>query len=234
MNIIDFVILALIAVYIFSGIYKGFVWNASVIAASVLSCILALLFMGPLSSAAEKNETLFDSMLSYTEGAEAIYDVEYAKKDIAELSTAEIDDIMQRSNLPYPMGERIYDNIMNEEFKDEGITTLGDYFNQSMVRIMLNIVSFVLIYIALRIFLTFMICWADYAFKFPKLHKADALIGGGVGVLRSLIGISAICMLIPIALVILPFDNIKELFESSKLVSFFYKANPLLKLIPGV
>lgn len=234
MNIIDFVILALTAIYILSGIYKGFVWNASVMGASILSCLLALLLMGPLSSAAVKNEVLYDSMLSYTEGAEAIYDVEYAKKDIAELSTAEIDDIMQRSDLPYPMSERIYDNIMNEEFKDDGITTLGDYFNHSMVRVMLNIVSFVLVYIAFRVFLTFMICWLDYSFKFPKLHKADAVIGGCMGVLRALIGISALCMLIPIVLVILPFENIRELFESSRLVSFFYKANLLLKLIPGV
>lgn len=234
MNIIDFAILALTVIYICSGIYKGFVWNASVLGVSIVSCIAALLIMGSVSSAVKKNEEIFNSMLSYTEGAEAVYDFEYAKKDITELSTAEINDIMQRAELPYPMGERIYDNIMGEAFKAKGITSLGDYFNQSMVSLIINIVSFMLIYAAVRVFLTFMICWLDYAFVFPKLRTADFAVGGCVGILRGIIGISVICMLIPIALVVLPFDNIKTLVESSKFVSFFYKANLLLKLIPGV
>lgn len=95
---------------------------------------VGFLLMGTVSNSIIKNEKLYNSMLSYTEGSEAIYDVELVKSDIKSLSNSEIDEVMSRSNLAYPLKERVYENIMTEAFKAEGITTLGDYFNESIVR----------------------------------------------------------------------------------------------------
>ena len=225
MNIIDFLIIFMIGLYFVSGMYKGFVWSASTFGVSIVACLLAFLLMGTVSNSIIKNEKLYNSMLSYTEGSEAIYDVELVKSDIKSLSNSEI---------AYPLKERVYENIMTEAFKAEGITTLGDYFNESIVRVIINIVAFIIVYLAVRVLFTFVICWLDYAFIFPQLRKVDFIIGGAVGLARSIIGICVIFMLMPIILTVLPFDALEQLVSSSAIASFFYQSNILLKLIPGV
>lgn len=234
MNIIDFLIIFMIGLYFVSGMYKGFVWSASTLGVSIVACLLAFLLMGTVSNSIIRNEKLYNSMLSYTEGSEAIYDVELVKSDIKSLSNSEIDEVMSRSNLAYPLKERVYENIMTEAFKAEGITTLGDYFNESIVRVIINIVAFIIVYLAVRVLFTFLICWLDYAFIFPQLRKVDFIIGGAVGLARSIIGLCVIFMLMPIILTVLPFDAIEQLVSSSAIASFFYQSNILLKLIPGV
>ena len=90
----------MIGLYFVSGMYKGFVWSASTFGVSIVACLLAFLLMGTVSNSIIKNEKLYNSMLSYTEGSEAIYDVELVKSDIKSLSNSEIDEVMSRSNLP--------------------------------------------------------------------------------------------------------------------------------------
>ena len=80
---------------------------------------------------------------------------------------------------------------------------------------------------------TFLICWYDYTFKFKKLRKFDWLVGGGIGLLRGILGLSIIFMLIPIVLTVLDFDVIREMFEENIFASFFHKSNLQLRLIPG-
>ena len=75
-------IIGIILLYILSGAYKGFLWSVYVLGASIISCALAFALMGPVSSAIRNNEYIYNSMLSYTEGAESIYDVELRKVPI--------------------------------------------------------------------------------------------------------------------------------------------------------
>lgn len=234
MNLIDILIIVTIGIYVLSCVYKGFIWSASTFCSSLLACIVAFLLMGTVADSIIENQSFYDAMLSYTEGSESVYDVEYAKKEITELSNEKINEIMDKSNLPHPLRERVYDNIMMEAFKDKGIVKLGDYFNESIVRVIINIIAFMLIYLIIRITSTFIICWLDYSIVFPKLRKADAVVGGAIGILRGIIAISIIFMMLPVILTVLPFDSIRELVDSSGLATLFYESNIFLRFIPGV
>lgn len=234
MNIIGFAILGFIAIYILSGAYKGFIWSASALVASALSCVLALLLMSGVSKMIVSNNTLYEAMLSYTEGSEYVFDVEYAKTDITKLTNTQIDEVMEKAGLPYPMDERVHENIMTEAFKESNITTLGDYFNESMVLVVVNIISFLLIYFAFRVILTFLLSWLDYSKPFPVLRRADWLVGGCIGVVRGVVAVSVVLMVLPIVLTVLPFDAIREMVDESSIATFFYKSSLLLKFIPGV
>lgn len=234
MGILGLVVIGIIGIFLLAGIYKGFLWNLATLGAMIVSVILAALFMGSVSKAIEKNNTLYDAMLSYTEGAEAIYDVELVDRDIASLSNSEIDEIMERSNLHFPLRERVYENIMNEALKSRGATTLGEYFNESIVLVIINILAFLLVYFVSRVALTFLISWLDYSFKFPQLRHFDPVFGGAIGVIRGIIELLIVFMITPIVLTVLPFDQIEELFSASAVATYFHRSNILLKLIPGV
>lgn len=236
MGLVTLAIIAIFAIFVLAGVYKGFLWNAATLASSLISLLLAWLFMGSVANSIVNNKTLYSAMLSYTEGAEYIYDVDLVPADITTLSNARIDEIMERSNLPFPFAQRVHENILNEALKDRGIVTLGDYFNESMVIAVINIISFIIVYAVSRLVLTVFISWADYAFKFPRLRipLTDQLTGGAVGFIRGLIDVSVIFMVTPIVLTVLPFDQIEELLTGSTLASFLYKSNLILMLIPGV
>lgn len=233
MGIIDIIIIALFALFFLSGFRKGFIWNISALGASIVSLVLAFLLMGSVSRLIVNNGVIYNAMLSYTEGSEAIYDIELVDKDITSLTNEQIDEVMERSDLPFPLRDRVYDNIMSEALRDSGITTLGDYFNESMVLTFVNIVSFLLIYFISRIVLTFLICWLDYSIKFPRLRIGDSIVGSAIGLVRGVIDISVVFMVVPIVLTVLPFDAIEEMISSSAMASFLHTSNIFLKLIPG-
>lgn len=228
------IIIFIVALYFLSGMYKGLIWNLSVLASSLVACVLAFLLMFPVAALFRNNETIYNSMLSYTEGAESIYDVELRKVNISELGNEQLDDVMNKSNLVYPFRDRVYKNIINERFKDIGINTLGDYFNESMVRVMINIMSFLIIYLILRIILTYVMCWLDYSFKFPVLMKYDWIAGAAIGLIRGILGIAVIFTLVPIVLTVLNFDAVREMVETNAIASFFHNKNLILMIIPGV
>lgn len=236
MGIVNLAIIAIFAVFVLAGIYKGFLWNLATLVASLLSLLIALLFMRSVSKLIVANNSLYSAMLSYTEGKEDIYDVDLVNRDIATLTNAEIDEIMARSNLPFPFLQRVQDNILTDALKDRGVSTLGDYFNESKVIVFVNIISFILLYMASRIILTVLISWADYSLKFPKLRipLTDQIAGGAVGFIRGLIDVSVVFMITPVVLTVLPFDQIEELLSNSTFASFLYNSNLILRLIPGV
>ncbi len=228
------IIIFIIALYFLSGMYKGLIWNLSVLASSLVSCILAFLLMFPVAALFRNNKVIYNSMLSYTEGAESIYDVELRKVNISELTDEELDVVMNKSNLVFPFRDRVYKNIINERFKDIGISTLGDYFNESMVRVMINIISFLMIYLILRIVLTYIMSWLDYSFKFFVLKKYDWIAGAAIGLIRGILGIAVIFTIMPIVLTVLNFDAVREMVETNALASFFHNKNLILMIIPGI
>ncbi len=233
MGILGLAIIAIIGLFFLAGLYKGFIWNLATLGVSIIALLAAYLLMGPVSQAFVKDKGLYNAMLSYTEGSEAIYDVELVDRDIASLSNEEIDEVINRANLPFPLDERVRENIMNEAFKSSGITTLGDYFNESLVLSVINIISFILVYLILRVVLTFVVSWLDYSLKFPCLRIFDGPVGGAIGIVRGFIDISVLFMLVPIVLTVLPFDVIEELISKSAIASFLHKSNIFFKLIPG-
>lgn len=236
MEIVNLAIIAVFAIFVLAGVYKGFLWNLAALGATIVSLLIALIFMRSMAKLIVANQSLYSAMLSYTEGREDIYDVDLVNRDITTLTNAEIDEIMERSNLPFPFMQRVHDNILSEALKDRGITTLGDYFNESKVIVFINIISFIIIYMISRILLTVLISWLDYSVRFPKLRipLTDQIAGGAVGFIRGLIDVSVIFMITPVVLTVLPFDQIQDMITNSTLASFLYNSNLLLRLIPGV
>ena len=234
MNILDFAIIAILGLFVLGGLYKGFMHTTIDIICYMLCVLFGFLMMPIVSFNVIQNESVFNTMLYYTEGSENIYDVEFKKRDIAEISNAELEDIYEHSEVAFPMDERIRSNVSDAAFQSQGITTLGDYFNQTMVIVTINIVVFLLLFAALRIVLAFGVGWWNYASPFPVLKKFEIPAAIGTGLIHGILAVFLLFMVIPIVLTVLPFDVVSELVENSLLARFFYYSNFLLALTPGV
>lgn len=238
MNLLDCCVIAVFAMYILRGLYKGFISTALGVGAFILSWLLALLFMGAGAKIVKNSAQLYDMMLYYTEGSEYISDnvgVESARLNIDQISSDDLDSIVERAGVPYPMDKEIRENIAKNAFADQKVTTLGDYFNLTIVSVFINILSFFAFFILFRFIFAFLIEGVDYAWRLPLLRSGDSLLGGALGIVRGMLSLFLLFMLMPVLLsVVGQFDLIVDMVENSFFAPFFYYSNFLLSLIPGV
>jgi len=235
MNLLDLAILAVFAFFVLSGVYRGFLPTLLAIAAYILSWLLALIFLPAGAKGIMANESLYNQMLYYTEGSEYVGDVELAKTDISEIGAAQLTEILEDADLPYPMAKQINRNMAKEAFAPEGVTTLGDYFNQTIVRVFINIISFLCFFALFRALMGFLINGVDYAWKFPQLRTGDQLLAGGLGLIRGILAVFLLFMLLPLVLIVLAgkLALVTELVDGSLFSNFFYRSNFLLSMMPG-
>ena len=112
------------------------------------------------------------------------------------------------------------------------MTTLGDYFNQTIVCVVINILALLLLFTILRLLFGFVIRGIEYGRGgFPVLSRGDGIIGAGVGLIHGVLLLFVIFMIVPVLLTVLPklYDFLSESFFGE----FFYKANFLLSIIPS-
>ena len=235
MNLIDIAVIGVLALFILHGIYKGFLPTLLSIGAYILAWLAAIVLLPVGSNSIRGSEKLFNTMLYYTEGSEYVNDVELARKSIDEISTDTLNAVFEKADLPYPMAKNIADNIARESFAENGITTLGDYFNQTIVIVFINILVFIAMFAIIRIILAFIINGVDYAWTLPKLRVADRAIAGGIGLIRGILAVFLLFMLLPIVLIVLQgkFAFLTDMVNDSMMAKFFYRTNFLLSMMPG-
>lgn len=235
MNLIDIAVIGVLALFILHGIYKGFLPTLLSIGAYILAWLAAIVLLPVDSNSIRGSEKLFNTMLYYTEGSEYVNDVELARKSIDEISTDTLNAVFAKADLPYPMAKNIADNIARESFAENGITTLGDYFNQTIVIVFINILVFIAMFAIIRIILAFIINGVDYAWTLPKLRVADRAIAGGIGLIRGILAVFLLFMLLPIVLIVLQgkFAFLTDMVNDSMMAKFFYRTNFLLSMMPG-
>ncbi len=232
MNLLDVAVLALFAFFLLSGWYRGFVNTLLSLVAYTVSCGLALLIRPLLENAVKHSADIYNAVLYYAEGGELVGDVELSRTAISQLSAEQLSGVMENAQLPVPMGARITTNIAREAFAKDGLTTLGDYFNQTIVNVFINILCVLLLFVAIRLLLGFVIHMIDYARDgYPVLHTTDGLLGACFGLIRGFLAMYVLFMLAPIALIVLP--SLVKYIDASYFGSFFYNSNFLLRLIPG-
>jgi uncharacterized membrane protein required for colicin V production len=236
MNILDFAVIAVFILFILAGLYRGFLYSAFCVGAYVIAWILGMLLMPVTADYIKNDNELMNMALYYTEGSEAISDVEVSRMNISEVSSDQLNGIIDSAQpgIPFPMGERIKENIAKEAFSDKGIVTLGDYFNETIVYVAINILSFLAVFIAVRLILGFILNGVDYSFSLPSLRHSDALIAANCGLIRGVLALFLTFMVVPLVLTVLPFEFIRKLVDESLFGPFFYNSNFLLSLIPGV
>lgn len=234
MNIVDVFILLILAVTVLGGWYRGFLSTLIGLGATLLAWGIAMLCIGPVSGAVKSNESAYQMLLYYTEGAEYVAktDVELTRMPIDTITPDTLDVILLNADMPLPMADSVTHNITVEAFAQDGYTTLGDYFNLTIISVVINIVSLLAVFIIARLVIGFIIGTVEHGRGgFPSLVSGDSPIGAGVGLLHGITLVSLLFLLVPIALTVLP--RLYEFIEESFFGDFFYRVNIFIRLIPA-
>ncbi len=232
---VDLVILLILAIALLAGYYRGVVYSAINLGLSILSFALALLLCTTLSGAVQKRQSLYEMMLYYFEGYEYINQtsVELVHVSASQLGDKELGVVVKNANMPSPFDRAVTNNVKKKVYESRGIYSLGDYFNQTIVDTVLNILSLLLLFLIFRLLLGFVLRLIDFgAAGLPRLRRLDVPLSCGIGLLHGIFLVFVLFMLAPLMLVVVP--RLSKFIEDSLLGGFFYRANLLLRLVPTV
>lgn len=228
------IIILLMLIGCLIGYYKGFLNTICNIASFFLAWLIALMFYVPLSRTIMSTSDLGQKLLYLTAGAEKLSDMSVANVDAASLSAERIHEIIYSSNLPPQITGKLEYNILNQTFADQGIYTMSDYFNQTLINFSMNLICFLIIYFAIRIICIFIIEMLDKTFIFPVLKRGDSLIGAAFGLIYGFMIVSIVFSVVPVVFTVMDLSSIQSSIENSWLANLFYSHNIISGVLSGI
>ena len=234
MNLVSIFLLMLILFTTLEGVYRGFLHSIANLGAFFFSIITSFLLSPVISIAVKSNKNLFNFMLYYTEGAEKIAAFRDTTLPIASMSAEKLSSIITDSNVTEPFSTLIRQNVSTAAFSSDGLFTIGDYFNMTIVCAVLNLISFLVMFLVTYIIYTFVLGLINYTLKFPELKQYDRFSGAAFGAVRGILMCFLIIMIVPVVFLLVPVGQISDYFNASGLGVFFYENSFFLHLIRGV
>lgn len=232
MNIVDFVLIGLIAVSLLWGLYRGFIQSVLNIGASLLSFLGSFLLYPSIANAIQSNQGIVRNLIHYTDAGSRIGDLELSLTKVADLSQGTLENVMQNASLPAPFDKLLNHNLTNQVFANlPDVSTVGDYINQTIVSAFINILCFLLCFFVLYVVFSIVINLLRAVFRYPMLKHFDSLLGGVFGLVRGVLFCYLLFTLVPLAQTVIHLDLFDQLINNSLLATLFNNGNLILSII---
>lgn len=232
MNLIDLMLLIIIAVCVVFDMYRGFMVSAYRMGAFIISTLSGMI-LAPVLSWIFGTQGILNTLIGYTEGSLKIAEIETANLPVSSLQSGQINDIVQSSSVVSPFNRLIVGNVNSQAFANQGLTTVGEYFDYTVAHATLHIICFIVVFLLVRIVLGILINSADGIYGFPVLKTHDTMLAGLCGLVRGICNCYVLFTLLPIVLSVLNITIITDYVSASFFGSFFYKTNIILALVGG-
>ncbi|MBQ6595215.1 MAG: CvpA family protein [Clostridia bacterium] len=229
MNIVDIVILAILAYGLLAGMYKGMLTSALKLLAFAGAWFGSLAVYPNIARLALSNQTLLAVLNQYLEPGKA--NTCFTNPDVVGMSVSQVvagaeSSIRSVVDSVKPNFEFIKqafsDNIRNLAFRDSlQIDSVLDYFTQTLWTAVFNVIAFLLAFIVLYCLLSLLVNLLDRVVDFPVMRHGDSLIGGLFGVLRATVVVVIVLTLMPIVTNIINPELTEQLKKGSSLYSVF-------------
>lgn len=233
MNIVDYLILGVIFISVIFGLRRGFISGVLSLGSLILSVFIAFQAYPILAQNLQSNESLVNTLVHYTDASSRIKDLELALTPVTELTQSALDQVMENANLPSVLESFVRQNVAQRTFASIGSVNISEYLNQTIISVSLNILCFILCFLAAYIVLSLLSHMICYVFRLPVLRHLDALIGGAFGALRGVLIVMVLAAIVPIILTISPIEQAEELINASKLAGFFFRDNMITAVMRG-
>ncbi|MBR4457765.1 MAG: CvpA family protein [Clostridia bacterium] len=222
MNIVDLVIIAVIAASVLFGIYRGFVASVLNTGGCIVAFILAVwaypLIAGPIQSNTQLQSTLLNYSNALTRMGDQVLGSTVVSQSQAGLSSL-AQRVVERVNLPAPISDMLARNLTGQVY--EAGSTVQDYVSRTIITACVNIFSFLLCFALIYLVLSLVLSAVRAVFKLPVLKQLDGLAGAGFGLLRAVLILFVLFTLIPVAETFVPMEAVREQINASSLAGFF-------------
>lgn len=217
MNILDLIVILILAYFIITGYFKGLISSILEIGIFIMSIVIFRILY-PLISNLLLNTALYENFKNWFGSKLGEYGISAASNTLVEFG------------VPSFLREKIVGFMNSNTILDSFVGNAIDYISTLFFNIIVAIITFIIVIIIVSILGVFMAKYLKLLAKFPIIKQVNkiggVLIGGFIGIL--LLWFIGIFILI---LVLFPkFDSLNDLIETSKIAGPILKNNYLLDL----
>ena len=224
MNLLDIVILAILAFYLISGMYRGSITSFLGTIGFVAAWYGAGRWYPAVANMALSNQTLMAVLNQYLEPESFFATHAQAVTTVAEVisggETAIQNAIASVSGNLSVISKAFEANVRSQMFQNLGISTLADYLDQTIWQAVFNVGAFILCFIALYVVAMLVVNLLDHVISFPLVRGFDWLLGGIFGLARGLVMVVLVLCLLPALVQIVSPEFAESLRTGSALYSY--------------
>lgn len=233
MNAIDIVIVAIIGLCVLFGLYRGFIQSVLNLGSGLLS-VAGSFWLFPKLSDILSSDTGFTRLIStYTDSGSVLGNLDLSSMAVDALSHQNIQQIVEKANLPEPLGTLLSHNLAQKVFAPLGdlATNVGDYVNQTVISVSVNVLCFLLCFLICFVVTTIVVNMLRAVFRFPVLKHLDWLMGGAFGFLLGIVLCFVLFTTLPLVESLIPLEEFGLLVEESQLAQIFKNGNLIISIM---
>ena len=224
MNIVDIIILAIFIYFLLAGMYKGTIASGISLLGFAGAWFGAKSVYQSISHLALSNSTLMAVLNQYLEPDTFFNEIAVARSTIGDVlagGEASIQAVISNIGDKFSfIADALSSNIRTQAFANIGITTMADYFNQTLWIAVFNVAAFVLAFIGLYIIISILVSLLDNVISFPVLRAFDWLVGGVFGLLRATVVVVLVLNILPALTSVLNPELTNSILSESTLYTF--------------
>lgn len=224
LNLLDITIIVILAFYLISGMYRGFITSLLTTVGFVGAWFGAQYFYPRVAQLALSNQTLMAVLNQYLEPENFFETHTQAVSTVSEViaggESAIQSAISSVSSKLSVISKAFEANVRAQMFQRLGINTLADYLDQTIWQAVFNVVAFLLCFIALYVLVCLVVNLLDHVISFPMVRGFDWLLGGLFGVARGLVVVVLVMCLVPAIIQIVSPEFADSLRTGSALYSY--------------
>jgi uncharacterized membrane protein required for colicin V production len=233
LNAIDYGIVVLILIFTLFGFYRGFVQSLLNLGGCLLSFAASFWLFPKLSDAISSNSEIVRLLSGYTDSGSVLGDLDLSSLSVNTLSASNVSAIVDKANLPDPIGKLLQANLTEKAFSPLGnlATNVGDYINQTILSVSINVLSFIVCFVLCFLVVTIVINLLKSVFKFPLLKQLDWLAGGAFGFVIGCVLCFVVFTAMPVLQSLIPLENFQQLVSESALAGIFQNGNLVISIM---
>ncbi|MDI9505050.1 MAG: CvpA family protein [Candidatus Excrementavichristensenella sp.] len=223
LNIVDFVILTVLGLSLVAGMYKG------LLASGLTTLGFGAAFFGAqrlypqLSKAIQSNTSLMKVLEYYLDASSMFKNVTLAEQSVVGATQNGLlaQAVGELSSLPRTIVSAFQSNVDKQVFSALGFDTMAEYLNQTIWSAIINVASFLILFVVAFFLVTLLVNLLNNVFHFPVLKHFDWLLGGAFGLVRGIVIVSLILAVVPLITSMLNVQVIQDTLNASALMGYF-------------
>jgi len=224
LNLLDIAIIVILAFYLISGMYRGFITSLLGTFGFVGAWFGAQQLYPRVAQMALSNQTLMAVLNQYLEPEGFFSSHTQAVSTVSEViagGEAAIQNAVASISDKLTVVSKAFEaNVRAQMFQRLGINTLADYLDQTIWQAVFNVLAFLLCFIALYVLVCLVVNLLDHVISFPVVRGFDWLLGGIFGVARGLVVVVLVMCLVPAIVQIVSPEFADSLRNGSALYSY--------------
>ena len=211
------------------GLYRGFIQSVLSLGGSLLSIVGSFLLYPRLADVVASNTDITRMISTYTDSQSLLGDLDLSSQAVSGLAGDAIAQVVQKANLPEPIGTLLQHNLSAQVFSPMGnlATNVGDYVNQTILSVSINVLCFLVCFIVVHILINLV----RAVFRFPVLKHLDWLAGGAFGFLVGVLLCYVCFTVLPLMESVIPLENFRTLADQSVLAKTFSDSSLIVSIM---